>query len=92
MNNELTSVLESIDEIYEALQSNRSDEAWNLLISLVDALQTILSVPEIERVIDIEKLNEILGSIVITMETKDKFMLADLLSYELRPILEELQD
>lgn len=92
MKNDLSKALYNIDKIYDALQSNRSEEAWDYLVTLIDLLQLILSSSDYEEAVDIEVVNGILSSIVVTMETKDTFMLADLLSYELKPILEALLD
>lgn len=90
----IKNLISRIKEIIKLLQSGHYNTGNERLIFVIDDMQILVKALMIlheEDAIDfpIEELNEKLNELVNQLENKDYLFVADLLSYELKPLLEQ---
>lgn len=89
----LKNIIMRLDTCMKLIQNNQFQESIEKMIFIMDDLQVLME--GISRIneqhlnqFEIEELNEKLMSILQQIEVKDYFYLADLLEFELIPLLE----
>ncbi|SHH20654.1 hypothetical protein SAMN02744040_01216 [Tepidibacter thalassicus DSM 15285] len=108
MNNQKLEILKTIDEYLEKLiydikdtieffQNGNEGKGNEMVVEVIQALNDIIEGINItsdiqKEKIEISKINEYLMEMVYALENRDYVLIADLLEYEIIPVLENWKD
>lgn len=86
--NSLEKIILQIDKLQGDLFAYRIDQVASLMINLVESLTAwVMGLTADEQA----ALNQVLSALLTSYEKKDYLLVADLLEFELKPLLLELQ-
>lgn len=99
LNNYNPKLLTATDKMVKYFRVQQNDEALDLFISATDGFNWTLEVLSYTKhilekqsfIVEVEKINEIFMEMTEALQNQDFVLLADLLEYEIYPLLEQVQ-
>lgn len=93
----IKNLIKAIKDMSEMMYSGNEAEGMNVISQVVDGLDYINKVVYLTdnvfgRIENIDGLNEYLDEIVNAIEGEDYILVGDLFNYEVKPILEEVEN
>jgi hypothetical protein len=92
-------LIPALEQVIEHLQQQAEDQALSLFIDCLEGIQWSLDVMVLSRPyhknisfdLDTQKVNDILVSLTESLENQDYVLMADILEYELIPLLKQFR-